>query len=157
MKLTANTQKPNELHYAIYQSSDQDCLFRGAKHWDENKSSKYRQVCSVNYYGGLTESGNEFYIDGNDDVYALLNGVWADDETGEDVVHDNHVVGYGIREGTRKDGSEYCFRDMHSLSIGDIIVDNVGSYNGQAYIVDGVGFQKIQFNAYEATATREAA
>ena len=146
-KLTANTQRPNSLHYAIFQSSDRECLFQGAKHWDVSKSDNYRQVCSVNFFGGLQESGCECYIEGLDDVFALLNGQWADDETGEDVVYDSHVTGYGIVEGVRKsDGVEYCFRDMHSLSVGDIIVDHMNN-DQKAYIVDNFGFKEIEFTS----------
>ena len=143
-KLTANTQRPNSLHYAIFQSSDRDCMFVGAKHWDVSKSDKYRQVCSVNFFGGLQLEGHDWYVDNKEDVFAILNGAYANDETGEDVVYEHHVVGYGIVEGTRKDGSEYCFRDMHSLSVGDIVVDH-SDEDGKAFIVDSFGFKEIEF------------
>jgi len=144
-KLTANTQKPNSLHYAIFQSSDRECLFQGAKHWDVSKSDKYRQVCSVNFFGGLQLDGGDFYVDNMDEVFTVLNGAYGNDETGEDVVFEHHVTGFGIVEGVREsDGYEYCFRDMHSLSVGDIIVDHVND-DGKAFIVDSFGFKEIQF------------
>ena len=78
-KLTANTQRPNSLHYAIFQSSDRDCMFVGAKHWDVSKSDKYRQVCSVNFFGGLQLEGHDWYVDNKEDVFAILNGAYAND------------------------------------------------------------------------------
>ena len=57
------------------------------------------------------------------------------------------LAGYGIVEGVRKsDGVEYCFRDMHSLSVGDIIVDHMNN-DQKAYIVDNFGFKEIEFTS----------
>ena len=140
MKVQANNERPNSLHYAIFQSNDRECLFQGFEHWDESKSSKYRQVCTVDYFGGYLESNNHFYVDTLDDVFALLNGQFGEE------IYDCHVKGFGIVEGVRKsDGVEYCFRDMHSLSVGDVIVDSTGPVD-KAYLVDSFGFQEIEFN-----------
>mgnify|MGYP001592382888 FL=1 len=141
MKLKENTRTPHSLHYKIFQSSDRDCLFVGAKHWDISKSDKYKQVCSVDWYGGMEVDGGAYYIESHDQVFALLNGACSQDE------YDAHVSGYRIVEGTREsDGYEYCFRDMHSLSVGDIIVDEV--IDGKAYIVDSYGFKQIDFEYF---------
>lgn len=140
MKLQANTQRPNQLHYAIFQSSDRECLFQGFKHWDESKASKYRQVCTVDFFAGNIIDGGDYYIDSLDEVFAVLNGACSER------VYDTHVKGYGIVEGVRKsDGVEYCFRDMHSLSVGDVIVDSTGPVD-KAFLVDSYGFKEIEFN-----------
>ena len=140
MKVQANNERPNSLHYAIFQSNDRECLFQGFKHWDESKASKYRQVCTVDYFGGLIIEGGDHYIDTLDEVFAILNGARSESE------YDAHVKGFGIVEGVRKsDGVEYCFRDMHSLSVGDVIVDSTGPVD-KAYLVDSFGFQEIEFN-----------
>jgi hypothetical protein len=144
MKIQANTQKPNSLHFAIYQSSDRECMFQGFKHWDVSKSDKYRQVCTVDFFAGYMDQGNPLYIESLDDVFALLNGQWE---------YDAHVKGFGIVEGVRKsDGVEYCFRDMHSLSVGDIIVDHCNAPYNKAYIVDSFGFEEIEFTQPEKLA-----
>ena len=41
---------------------------------------------------------------------------------------------------TRKDGEEVTFRDMHSLSVGDIVED---VDNGTFHIVAGMGYEDI--------------
>jgi hypothetical protein len=151
-KIRENNERPHTLHYAIFQSDDRECMFVGAKHWDVSKSDKYRQVCSVSWFGGLQLDGGDFYIEDKEEVFKILNGYYYNEESGEDVVDECHVVGYGIKEGTRKDGSEYCFRDMHSLSVGDIVVDNANG-KGQAYIVDSFGFKAIEFD-YEPELSR---
>ncbi len=90
-------------------------------------------------------SVNDWYVDDNEIVFRILNGYYIDEETGHDDVFDAHVSGYRLREGVRKDGTEYKFRDMHSLSVGDIIVDDSPDGDSKAYIVDSFGFKQIQF------------
>ena len=143
MKLTESTRTPHVLHYKIFQSSDRDCLFVGAKHWDISKSDKCKQVCSVDWFAGMDVDGGDYYIESLDQVFALLNGACSEDE------YDCHVSGYRIVEGVREsDGYEYCFRDMHSLSVGDIIVDHSPDGDGRAYIVDSYGFKQIDFEYF---------
>lgn len=144
-KIKENNQRPHTLHYAIFQSDDRECLFRGAKHWDVAKSDKYKQVCSVSWFGGLQQEGGDFYIDDKEEVFKILNGYYYDEESNEDIVDECHVVGYGVKSGVRKDGTTWECRDMHSLSVGDIVVDNANG-NGQAFIVDSFGFKAIEFD-----------
>jgi len=146
MKLRENNQRPHTLHYAIFQSDDRECLFRGAKHWDVAKSDKYKQVCSVSWFGGMEVEGGAWYIEDKEEVFKILNGYYIDEETGHDDVFDCHVVGFGVKRGVRKDGSKWECRDMHSLSVGDIIVDNANG-EGKAFIVDSWGFKEIDFDA----------
>ena len=46
-----------------------------------------------------------------------------DEDTGEDIVFDKHVSGFKMKTITRKNGEVVTFRDMHSLSVGDIIAE----------------------------------
>ena len=144
--LRESTRQPHCLNYKIFQSSDRDCLFVGHKHWNVSKSDKYRQVCTVDWFGGMQMEGHDWYIDDKEEVFRILNGYYMDEESGHDDVYESHVSGYRIVEGTRKDGTEYRFRDMHSLSVGDIIVDDSPDMDGAAFIVDSFGFKQIDFN-----------
>ena len=143
--LKESTREPHVLNYKIFQSDDRECLFVGAKHWDVSKSKHYKQVCTVDWFGGLQMDGGNWYVDDMEEVFRILNGYYIDEETGHDEVFDVHVSGYRIVEGTRKDGTEYKFRDMHSLSVGDIIVDDSPEGDSKAYIVDSFGFKQIDF------------
>ena len=143
--LKESTREPHVLNYKIFQSDDRECLFVGAKHWDVSKSKHYKQVCTVDGFGGLQMDGGNWYVDDMEEVFRILNGYYIDEETGHDEVFDVHVSGYRIVEGTRKDGTEYKFRDMHSLSVGDIIVDDSPEGDSKAYIVDSFGFKQIEF------------
>ena len=147
MTIQANTQKPNILHFAIYQSEARECMFQDAKHWDASKSDTYRQVCTVDFFAGYMEQGNPLYIESLDDVFGLLNGQFGEE------IHGYHVKGFGVVEGVREsDGYEYCFRDMRSLSVGDIIVDNCNGKESKAYLVDSFGFEEIEFTQPEKLA-----
>ena len=144
--LKESTREPHILNYKIFQSSDRECLFVGAKHWDVSKSKHYKQVCTVDWFGGMQMEGHDWYVEDMEEVFRILNGYYIDEETGHDDVFDVHVSGYRIVEGVRKDGTEYKFRDMHSLSVGDIIVDDSPDGDSKAYIVDSFGFKQIQFD-----------
>ena len=70
----------------------------------------------------------------------MLNGYYYDDESGEDIVFDSHVHDYKMKTFTRKDGEEVTYRDMHSLSVGDIVED---VDNGTFHIVASYGFMDV--------------
>ncbi len=146
MTILESKREPHILHYKIFQSSDRDCMFRGFKHWDVSKSDKYRQVCTVDWFGGMQCEGHDWYVDDKEEVFKILNQYYMDEDTGHDDVFDCHVSGFRKKSGTREDGSTWACRDMHSLSVGDIIVDNSPDQDGAAYIVDSFGFKQIQFN-----------
>ncbi len=102
----------------------------------------YTQVCEVARDGGLVNSDDEtpFIVDHVEEVFSILNGKYFDEDTSEDIVHDAHVSGFKTKTVTRNDGEVVTLRDMHSLSIGDIVYDSIKeSYN----IVAGFGFQDI--------------
>ena len=51
-----------------------------------------------------------------------------------------HVSGFTMKTGVRSNGEPYSVRNMHSLSVGDIVFDSESdTYN----MVDGAGFSDI--------------
>ena len=103
----------------------------------------YTHVCSVKKEAGLvsgTRTTDPFVIDDLEEIFKVLNGFYYDDESGEDVVFDAHVSDYKMKTVTRKDGEVVTFRDMHSLSVGDVIQD---VDNGTFHIVASWGFKDV--------------
>ena len=101
----------------------------------------YTQVCVVAKDSGLVDGdGDKWLVRDLEDVFAVLNGRYVDEDTGKDLVHEAHVSGYNMKTITRKDGEVVTYRDMRSLSVGDIVED---VDNGTFHIVAGVGFQDI--------------
>ena len=101
----------------------------------------YTQVCTVARDGGLVDGdGEQWLVRDLEDVFAVLNGRYVDEDTGKDIVHESHVSGYNMKTITRKDGEVVTYRDMRSLSVGDIVED---VDNGTFHIVAGVGFQDV--------------
>ena len=83
----------------------------------------------------------------------MTKKITANDEDEEtDSVCDSHVSGYKMKTVTRKNGEVIEYRDMHSLSVGDIVqdVDN-DTYN----IVDSWGFKDITTDIVINLDTRE--
>ena len=73
-------------------------------------------------------------------VFAIHNGRYFDEDSGEDIVFDAHVSDYKMKTITRKDGEVVTYRDMHSLSVGDIVQDvDEGSF----HIVASYGFKDV--------------
>ena len=105
---------------------------RGAEGFEGEMFNQYTQVCEV---ATFNTEGNHL-----EEVFKILNGYWYDDETGKDTVFDEFVSGYKMKTVTRKNGEVVTFRDMHSLSVGDIVhdVDN-DTYN----IVDSWGYKDV--------------
>ena len=103
----------------------------------------YTHVCSVKKEAGLvsgTRSLDPFVIEDLEDVFAVLNGRYFDEDTETDPVFDAHVSDYKMKTVTRKDGEVVTFRDMHSLSVGDIVED---VDNGTFHIVASYGFMDV--------------
>ena len=67
----------------------------------------------------------------------------------KDIVFDAHVSDYKMKTITRKDGEVVTYRDMHSLSVGDIVED---VDNGTFHIVAGFGFEDITSNIVKEVA-----
>ena len=104
---------------------------------------QYTHVSSVKKDAGLvagTRTTDPFVIDDLEEIFKVLNGFYYDDESGEDVVFDAHVSDYKMKTVTRKDGEVVTFRDMHSLSVGDVIQD---VDNGTFHIVASWGFKDV--------------
>jgi hypothetical protein len=116
---------------------------RGAEYFKGEMFEHYTNVCNVARNGGLvsgTRSSDPFLLDNLEEVFKVLNGYYFDEDSGEDIVFDNHVSGYKMKTVTRKDGEVIEYRDMHSLSVGDIVYDvEEDTYN----IVDSFGYKDI--------------
>ena len=116
---------------------------RGAEGFEGEMFDSYTHVCSVKKEAGLvsgTRSLDPFVIEDLEDVFAVLNGRYYDEDTETDPVFDAHVSDYKMKTVTRKDGEVVTFRDMHSLSVGDIVQD---VDNGTFHIVASFGFEDI--------------
>ena len=119
-------------------------VMRGAEGFTGDMFEHYTNVCNVAKDGGLVSGDEPYVVDDLEEVFKILNGYYfdedANDEEGEDIVFDAHVSGYKMKTVTRKNGEVVTFRDMHSLSVGDIVhdVDN-DTYN----IVDSWGYKDV--------------
>ena len=118
--------------------------------------SHYTKVCEVDgRYCGLTKGDNiDYTITSKNEVFSILNQCYLDEETGEDIVFDKHVSNYVTKTITRENGEKVTYRDMHSLSVGDIIAEQpqVGYEvmdiddiipNTRYFIVEQYGFTDI--------------
>ena len=131
-----------EAKYPIYEAYMRLMHGRGDDYASKFKDTDFQhftKVCEVKKDGGLVDGDGEQWLVRNlEDVFAVLNGRYFDEDTNEDVVHNNHVSGYKMKTITRKDGEVVTYRDMRSLSVGDIVED---VDNGTFHIVAGMGFK----------------
>ena len=116
--------------------------------------SHYTKVCEVDgRYNGLANGDIDYTISSKNEVFGILNQQYLDEDTMEDVVFDSHVSGFTMKSFVR-DGKTIEYRNMHSLSVGDIIaeVPQVGYEAGSPeyvvsgtkyFIVEGYGFTDI--------------
>jgi len=113
----------------------------GSSKWDDSYFQHYDKVCEVKVDGGLNYGSEDqpFVIDNLEDVFRVLNGYHYSEDDQEDPVFDAHVTGYRLKTVTRKNGEQVTYRDMHSLSVGDIVQDP----NGKFYLCDSFGFKEI--------------
>ena len=98
-------------------------VMRGAEYFTGDMFEHYTNVCNVAKQGGLVSGDEPFVLDNLEEVFKVLNGYYYDEDSEEDIVFDNHVFGYGMKTITRKDGEVITYRDMHSLSVGDIVAE----------------------------------
>ena len=111
----------------------------------------FTHVASVKKDAGLVDgNGESWQVRDLEDVFAVLNGRYFDEDTETDVVFDNHVSDYKMKTITRKDGEVVTYRDMHSLSVGDIVED---VDNGTFHIVANFGFDDVTDNVRAYTRT----
>ena len=104
----------------------------------------FTKVCSIKREGGLGNENGAYVIDNLEEIFKAMNGYYFDEDTGEDFVSDSHIVDFGMRSGTRKDGTEWSCRDYHSLSVGDIVED---VEKGTFHMVDKWGFKDIEIES----------
>jgi len=131
-----------EAKYPIYEAHMRlRHSFRDEMQFEDTDFQHFTKVCEVKKNGGLVDSdGEQWLVRGLEDVFAVLNGSHYNEDKEEDVVFDNHVSGFKMKTFTRKDGSVNTYRDMHSLSVGDVVED---VDNGTFHIVAGMGFEDI--------------
>jgi len=151
------------MQYDIYQVKDKSKeareagheLFFGVKFFKPENFGFFQKVCSIDgRYNGLVNGDMDYTIKSKDEVFAILNQQYLDEDTGEDAVFDAHVSGFEMKTITRKDGEQVTYRNMHSLSVGDIIaeVPQVGyevmdpndiQKNTRYHMVENFGFADI--------------
>jgi hypothetical protein len=115
-----------------------EVMHKGSKGYKPEMFAHYTTVCKVADF--VTESNKL------EEVFKILNGYYFDEDTNTDETFDAFVSGFKMRTITRKDGEVVTFRDMHSLSVGDIVED---TYTGKFHIVDGMGFKEVETNTLE--------
>jgi hypothetical protein len=123
----------------VYQAyhARMECSFDGSKRFLPEMFEHYTKVCEV---AGFEDRNLET-------VFKILNGYYFDEETGKDETFDNFVSGFEMRTFLNKKTKEVRqVRDMHSLSVGDIVEDTV---TGTFHMVDGMGFSEIEVNSLE--------
>ena len=127
-------------------------VMRGAEGFTGDMFEHYTNVCNVAKDGGLVSGEEPFVLNNLEEVFKVLNGYYFDEDEETDSVCDSHVSGYKMKTVTRKNGEVIEYRDMHSLSVGDIVqdVDN-DTYN----IVDSWGFKDITTDIVINLDTRE--
>ena len=127
----SNTAKKYPLYHARM-----ECSFDGSKRFLPEMFEHYTQVCEVADFQGSNL----------EEVFKILNGYYFDEDANKDEWFDAFVTGFQMRTITRKNGEVVTFRDMHSLSVGDIVED---TSTGKFYMVDGMGFGEIEVNSLE--------
>jgi len=127
----SNTAKKYPLYHARM-----ECSFDGSKRFLPEMFEHYTQVCEVADFQGSNL----------EEVFKILNGYYFDEDANKDEWFDAFVTGFQMRTITRKNGDVVTFRDMHSLSVGDIVED---TSTGKFHMVDGMGFGEIEVNSLE--------
>tara|TARA_R110001632_G_scaffold9448_5_gene36093 strand:+ start:4837 stop:5298 length:462 start_codon:yes stop_codon:yes gene_type:complete len=113
-----------------------EVMHRGSKGYTPEMFAHYTQVCVVKDFDGSTL----------EHVFKILNGYYFDEDTDTDEWFDAFVYGFKLRTITRKNGEVVTYRDMHSLSVGDIVED---TSTGEFHMVDGMGFKQIETKSLE--------
>ena len=113
----SNTAKKYPLYHARM-----ECSFDGSKRFLPEMFEHYTQVCEVADFQGSNL----------EEVFKILNGYYFDEDANKDEWFDAFVTGFQMRTITRKNGDVVTFRDMHSLSVGDIVED---TSTGKFYMV----------------------
>ena len=132
-----------EAKYPIYEAHMR-LMHGGRRDKDSFRDTDFQHfthVCSVKKDAGLVDGdGDSWQVRDLEDVFAVLNGRYFDEDEGKDIVFDAHVSDYKMKTITRKDGEVVTYRDMRSLSVGDLVED---TDNGTFHIVASYGFQDV--------------
>ena len=114
-------------------NTNMEVTMRGSKGYTPEMFAHYSKVCEV---ANFETEGSKL-----EEVFKILNGYYFDEDTDTDETFDAFVSGFKMKTVTRKNGEVVTFRDMHSLSLGDIVED---TSTGEFHMVDGMGFKQIQ-------------
>ena len=117
--------------YPLYEAR-LETSHRGSEGYTADMFAHYTKVCEV---ANFETEGSKL-----EEVFKILNGYYFDEETETDETFDAFVSGFKMKTVTRKDGEVVTYRDMHSLSVGDIVED---TSTGEFHMVDGMGFKQI--------------
>jgi hypothetical protein len=110
-----------------------EVMHKGSKGYKPEMFAHYTTVCKVADF--VTESNKL------EEVFKVLNGYYFDEDAGTDLVFEEFVSGFKMRTFLNKKTKEVReVRDMHSLSVGDIIED---TETGKFHMVDGFGFSEL--------------
>ena len=119
-------------------NTNMEVTMRGSKGYTPEMFAHYSKVCEV---ANFETEGSKL-----EEVFKILNGYYFDEETEKDETFDAFVSGFKMKTVTRKDGEVVTYRDMHSLSVGDIVED---TSTGEFHMVDGMGFKQIETKSLE--------
>lgn len=117
-----------------------EVMHKGSEGFTTDMFEHYTKVCEVANFEGPVNSELE-------EVFKILNGYYYNEDTDTDETFDAFVSGFKMKTYLNKKTKEVSeYRDMHSLSVGDIVEDtSTGEFN----IVDGMGFAQIEINNLE--------
>ena len=119
-------------------NTNMEVTMRGSKGYTPEMFAHYSKVCEV---ANFETEGSKL-----EEVFKILNGYYFDEDTDTDETFDAFVSGFKMKTVTRKDGEVVTYRDMHSLSVGDIVED---TSTGEFHMVDGMGFKQIETKSLE--------
>lgn len=134
--------KGAEEKFPIYEAHMRNSLSFRDEGFRPDDFAHYTKVCEVTENAGLTRGDEEYLVNHVEEVFKILNGFYYNEDTEEDVVFDNHVSGYKWKTVTRKDGEVITYRDMHSLSVGDIVAEKTVQ-GTKYYQVADMGFTEV--------------
>jgi len=116
-----------------------EVMHKGSEGYTPEMFAHYTKVCEV---ANFETEGSKL-----EEVFKILNGYYFDEDTDTDETFDAFVSGFKMKTYLNKKTKEVSeYRDMHSLSVGDIVED---TYTGKFHIVDGMGFKEVETNTLE--------
>lgn len=131
-----------EEKFPIYEAHMRNSMSSRKDGFKPEDFAHYTKVCKVTEDAGLVQGEDEYLVNHLEEVFKILNGYYYDEDTQQDIVFDNHVSDYKMKTVTRKDGEVITYRDMHSLSVGDIVAEKIND-GTKYYQVAGMGFVEV--------------